>query len=225
MTVLRGSFILQLVLFVLPGLAQFNNTIEHPDTTRKFFPVTYGTKKWKPLVGLDANRSYFYGSPVKINGLRLGADYKGVHRFGFGFYGLKKNEVFVDIPDGLYPEIDHYSEVKFKLNYASVFYERVFFKNKKWEIAIPTHLCGGGIEGYVKDSTGNYALFEASSFSSVNTGVVVKYYVFSWLAPRIGGSYRFVFNSDDLVRQAINGPYYSLGLNVMLGDLYKSVFP
>lgn len=203
------------------GFSQFDNSIKNPDTTRIFFPKTHGTKKWKPLVGFDAHRSYFSGTPVKINGIRIGADYLGTHRFGFGFYGLRKNEVFVDIPVE-YSGATDTSLVKFKLNFATLFYERVFYKTLKWEIAIPVYLGAGGLEGFVEDSLGFFRRYTASSFSSLSTGVVVKYYLFKWFAPRVGLGYRLIFNTEKPVRKAFNGFYYSFGINILFGELYKS---
>jgi hypothetical protein len=150
---IRFLFIVSCCFLFQIGYCQFDNSIKNLDTTHTFFPKTHGTKKWKPLVGFDAHRSFFSGAPVKINGFRIGVDYLGTHRFGFGFYGLKKNEVFVDVPVE-YPGATDTSLVKFKLNYAALFYERVFFKTPKWEIAIPGYLGAGGLEGFVEDSLG-----------------------------------------------------------------------
>ena len=201
--------------------SQFDNSIKNPDTTRSVFPKTYGTKKWKPVIGFDAHRSFFGGTPVKINGFKIGAEYLGTHRFGFGFYGLQKNEVFVDIPVD-YPGATDTSLVKFNVNYTALFYERVFLKTKKWEIAIPAYLGAGGLEGHVQDTTGIFKRFTASSFSSFSSGVVVKYYLLRWLAPKLGIGYRFMFNTDKSVRKAFNGPYYSFGINIMIGELYRT---
>lgn len=202
-------------------IAQFDNSIKHPDTTRILFPKTHGTKKWKPVIGFDAHRSFFAGTPVKINGFKFGVDYLGTHRFGFGFYGLNKNAVFVDIPVD-YPSSTDTSLVKFNVNYAAIFYERVFIKTKRWEIAIPAYLGAGGLEGHVEDTLGIFRRFTASSFSSFSTGTFIKYYLLKWLAPKLGLGYRFMFNTDKPVRKAFNGPYYSFGLSMMVGELYRT---
>ena len=69
--------------------------LEPADTsTFIFFPKTYGEKKWKVLVGLDARRSFFQGQKVKIDGLRIGAQFRGVHRFGLGTYSLSQKIIF-----------------------------------------------------------------------------------------------------------------------------------
>lgn len=194
-----------------------------PDSIRVFFPSHHGTKLWRPLIGFDAYRSFYSGAPVKFNGLRFGVEYKGVHRFGFGFYGLKKDLVFTDLSVD-YPLATDTSLVKFKLNYAALFYERVFYKTRKWEISLPLYLGGGGLDGYVEGNDGVFYRYTASSFSLLNTGVNVKYYLLPWLAPRIGTGFRLTFNAEKTLRKAFNGPYYAFGLSIMVGELYRSLF-
>jgi len=209
-------------LFTQLAIGQIDNSISNPDTTRTFFPKNYGTKKWKPVIGFDATRSYYSGAPVKINGLRFGVGYLGVHRFGFGFYGLKKDVVFNDLPVD-YPTAKPGALVKFRVNYAALFYERVFFKSKHWEIAIPAYLGAGHVEGFVQDSLGFYRKYMANSFSSLSTGAAVKFFIWPWLAPRVGIGYRFMFNTEKSIRQAFNTPYFSFGVAIVLGELYKVV--
>jgi len=201
--------------------SQFDNSIKNPDTTRFFFPKTHGLKVWRPLLGFDAHRSFFAGTPVKINGLRVGVEYLGTHRFGFGFYGLQKDEVFVDVPVD-FPSATDTSLVKFKVNYTSLFYERVLFKTAKWEMAIPIYLGAGGLEGFVEDSVGVFYRFTATSFSLISSGVVMKYYLFKWLALRTGVGVRLLFNTEKSVKQAFNRPYYSFGVNILLGEIIQS---
>ncbi len=204
------------------SLSQFNHVFSY-DTTRKYFPSSHGSKKWKPIVGFDAFRSFYSGKPVKFNGIRFGAEYRGVHRFGFGFYGLKRDLVFNDIVVD-YPLATDTSLVKYSLNYAAFFYERVFYKNKKWEVSLPFYLGGGGLDGYVEGSDGIYYKFLATSFSLMNAGFGLKYYLFKWLAPRIGIGYRFTFNTEKSLRKSFNGAYYSFGVSVIISELYKSIF-
>lgn len=193
------------------------------DSTSILFPKEYGQKKWKPVIGFDAYRSFYSGTPVKFNGLRFGVEYKGVHRFGFGFYGLKKDLIFTGL-DVDYPLATDTSLVKFQLNYAAFFYERVFYKTPKWEISIPLYLGAGGLDGFVEGSDGVYYRYLARSFSLLNLGVNGKYYILPWLAPRVGTGFRFTFNTEKTLRKAFNGPYYTFGLSILVGELYHSIF-
>lgn len=214
------------VYLILAMLALLNLTTysaRSSDSTRMFFPKAYGDKKWKPVIGFDAFRSFYSGTPVKFNGIRLGADYKGVHRFGIGFYGLKRDLYFSDLIID-HPQATDSSLVKFQLNYSAFFYERVFYKTKRWEVAIPIYLGGGGLNGYVEGSDGIFYKYLATSFSILNIGITGKYYLLTWLAPKVGTGSRFTFNTEKNLRKAFNGPYYSFGVNILLGELYRSIF-
>jgi hypothetical protein len=212
-----------ILLWSIAILNQSALTAQNLDTNRTFFPKSYGTKKWRPLIGFDAYRSFYSGAPVKFNGIRFGAEFIGVHRFGFGFYGLKKDLVFSDLTVSS-PHATDTSQVKFQLNYSAFFYERVFYKTKRWEISIPLYLGGGALNGFVEGSDGIFYKYLATSFSLLNTGINAKYYLFSWLAPRIGSGFRFTFNTEKNLRKAFNGPYYTFGISILVGELYKAVF-
>jgi hypothetical protein len=190
---------------------------------RKFFPRYYGDKNWKFLLGLDARRSFFRGAPVKINGLRTGLEYKGVHRFGLGFYGLSKQVVFTGIHVDN-PAATDTSRVLFNVGFASLFYERVLFKSPKWEFAIPAEFSGGTISGSFEDTSGVFLPLVESPFSALSLGFQAKYYVFSWLAPNVSVGYRLTFNTSHEVQGAFNRPYYSFGVQIILGELYRAVF-
>ena len=142
----------------------------------ELFPSKYGQKKWKVLVGLDARRSFFDGTHIKINGLRLGAEYKGVHRFGFGFYWLNKNIVFDRVVTGVEGQDISEPEVRFNLGYSSIFYERVFIKTRWWEVDFPVHLGGGRIIGTYKDTIGAFQKFTEAPFSAFIPSAQVKFY-------------------------------------------------
>lgn len=213
----------RLVLFVLIIHGLHASAQSNIFDSINFFPKSYGEKKWKPILGFDAFRSFYSGEPVKFNGFRIGVQFKGVHRFGFGFYGLKNNIYFNDI-DVNYPLATDTSLVKFNLNYSAFFYERVFFRTKKIEVSFPVYLGGGGLNGYVEGFDGVFYKYYASSFSLMCLGVVNKYYILKWLAPRIGFGYRFTFNTEKSVRKSFNGFYYNFGLSILIGELYKSVF-
>lgn len=220
------SFIKKQLLFILLSTIAFANCSYCQDTTDYLvdvFPKQYGQKPWRFLLGFDAKRSFYAGYPVKFNGLRIGAEYKGVHRFGIGVYGLKKNVVFTEI-DVNQPGATDTSVVKFHVSYSSLFYERVFYKTPKWEVALPFYLSGGTVEGIYQDSTGLFHEFANKPFSAFSGGAQVKYYIWPWLAPKVSVGYRITFNTDPEIKQAFNSPYYALGISISIFELYKTIF-
>lgn len=198
------------------------DSVSSDTTTYAFLPASHGKKEWKLLLGLDARRSFFSGIPVKINGLRIGAQFRGVHRFGLGFYGLSKNVVFTDIPVQN-PAATDTSLVVFNASYLSLFYERVIYRTKKWEFAVPFEYSSGAITGYFEDSIGTFLPLADETFNAFTVGFRTKYFLFNWLAPRFSIGYRFLFNSTKEVKLAFNKPYYSFGIQILLGELYRSI--
>jgi hypothetical protein len=202
-----------------------DNGAASDSTTRKvdWFPHSYGDKTWKLLLGFDARRSFLKDKPVKINGLRIGAKFRGVHRFGFGFYGLSRDLVFYDLPVDE-PDATDSSRVIFGLTYASLFYERVFLRNPKWEFSLPFLLSGGTLTGRYEDTAGVFRKNIHETFSALTGGVQAKYYFFPWLAGRVSVGYRFLFNTSPELKAAFNAPYYGFGAQVLLSELYRSIF-
>ena len=192
-----------------------------PDSLRIFFPTSYGNKVWRPVVALDAFRSYYSGSPIIFRGLRGGMEFSGTHRFGIGVYILKKDVVFSDIKVNS-PYATDTSQVKYKMSFMSLFYERVFFKNRRWEVSFPLYVGVGRRHGYVEDYQGNYPQYMEATFSILNAGIGAKFFIFPWLAPRIGGGFRYTIVGETSFRKAFTGPYYAFGVSVVLGELYRS---
>lgn len=223
---MKGAIAILFFIFSLTyltyGYSQ-NETTDNQNNKSELFPMKYGGKKWKFILGLDARRSFFSGVPVKINGLRTGLQLDGVHRFGLGFYGLSRQVVFTDIvvED---PAATDTSLVKFNVSYISLFYERVMYKSKKWELAIPTQLSGGSITGAFEDTSGTFLPLIESPFSAFNLAFQTKYYILPWLAPRASLGYRLSFNTTPEVKKAFNRPFYSFGVQLLLGELYRSIF-
>ncbi len=180
-------------------------------------------KKWKLLAGFDANRSFFAGRPVTINGLRLGAKYKEVHRFGIGFYALKRGVFFTDIDVDKEDATDT-SYVQFNVGFASLFYEYAFFRSKRWELAVPTYLGAGDVSATYSDTAGLYQPLRTSPFVATGTGVVAQFKIIRWFGLKAGVGYRLVFNEEKAIRKAFRGPYYKFGVSIFFGDLYNSLF-
>lgn len=212
-----------ILLFSIIGVNSYSYCIKKDTTKVELFPKSVGKKKWKVLVGLDARRSFFENQKVKINGIRLGAQLKGVHRFGFGFYALSKEIEFknlvVDKTDAMQP-----TTVLVDVNYNALFYERVFLKTKRWEISFPFSLGKGQFKTQYKNNLGNFKQWDKKPFSVFGAGFQVKYYILSWLAPRISFGYRQTFNTTPEISHAFNKPYYAYGLSISLGELIRSIF-
>ena len=189
----------------------------------EIFPNSYGEKKWGLLISLDARRSFFAGEKIKINGLKLGLTYKGVHRFGVGFYWLDKNLILNNISFNENDEaLD--PQVRFKLGYSSLFYERVFLKTRWWEISTPLHLGAGRIIAEYKDTVGTFQPHFEKPFSALIPSVQHKFYPWTWMSLKLSSGIRLTFNTDKEIKQTFNTAFYGFGLGVNPIELYKTIF-
>ncbi|UKN00545.1 hypothetical protein K6119_12460 [Paracrocinitomix mangrovi] len=220
-------YIIALGLFLILNhtYSQENHKIDSTSLKKiTFFPKEYGDKKWKILLGLDARRSFFHGHKIKLAGLKIGAEYKGVHRFGLGFYWINKPLIIDDFPVTKLDAADS-THVRFKLGYSSFYYERVFIKTRYWEVSFPVHLGGGRIEATYLDSIGAYPLLYERPFSCLTLATQTKFYPIKWFYLKISGGYRQTFNTEVEVKKAFNRPFYSFGCGISISELYRAIFP
>ena len=217
------SLVIIIILFNFSHSFGYSNPLTKDSSERILFPRNYGEKKWKLIFGLDARRSYFKDQKVKINGLRMGAQYKGVHRFGIGFYALSQSII---ITNSIIDEADAPSVTNLRatVGFSTLFYERVLFKVPKWEVSLPLYFGSGKIRSEYLNNLGNYKPLSKTPFSLLGVGISAKYYLLTWLAPRITFGQRFTYNTNKEIRKAFNKPYYAFGISISLGELYQSVF-
>jgi hypothetical protein len=207
--------------FVLLSVCSFSqNTDSANDSIRNWFPQKLGKAEWKPMIGLDARRSWYDGNPIKINGLRIGATYKGIHRFGGGYYFLKRNNLFdnIAVDD---PGATDTSLVRFRINSFALFYQRTVYKSDRWDVAIPLMFSFGSIRGFYENNAGTFVEYFHDPYSAMNTGVDAKFFVLPWLAPRLHLGYRFTFNTTKSVKKAFDRMYYAWGVSVLPFELKK----
>lgn len=180
-------------------------------------------KKTKLLLGFDSRRSFFADRNIKVFGLRMGAEYKRVHRFGLGFYFQNRPETFKGLPVNE-PDATDTSLVRFSTGFAALFYERVVFHNRKWEFSVPIYLGSGNLNSEYTDTTGKFTPRQQIPFRTFGIAATGKYYVWPWLALGTGVGYRFVGSKSPRVQEAFQQPFYMLKVQVLFGELYRSIF-
>jgi hypothetical protein len=181
-----------------------------------------GEKRWRPEIGFDSNRSFFNDRTVKFLGLRLGAEYRGVHRFGLALYGMTRPESYYGVNTNA-PDASLDKEVQYTAAFICLFYERVIIKSGKWELSVPVNIGAGSLKGSYKDNQNAYLPYLENSFSTIGTGHALKYQVLPWLEPEIGSGFRFVLDSEPEVRNTLQKPYYVIKVSIKLGELYKAI--
>ena len=208
--------------FVLALCVALSTNAQQISFEPDWLPEAVGDKKWKPLIGFDSRRSFYDDRDVKFFGIRLGAQHRGVHRFGLGIYRMNRGEtytgVLVDRPDA-----SSDAEVRYQAGFATLFYERVIMQAGKLELAAPVYIGGGNVEGTYKDVAGIFRPYVDESFSVFGFGLMAKYRLLQWLEPGVGGGMRYIYNTRPEIQRTLQSPYYAFKVSILLGEFYRDV--
>lgn len=177
-------------------------------------------KKWKFDFVLDARQTIVSNTVARLAGIRIGMEYRRVHRFGFGFYNFGDG-VNVNALNEISPFI---TVANLNLSYNSIFYERVMLFNPKWEVSLTGHLGNGTI-------TGTYTLESGRTISLPTVRVrpleisSTCYYNLTWWCSIGGGiGYRYMRQTPAEVRPIYNAPVAILRVRIKFGKLTKSIW-
>jgi len=210
------------ILIIITSFTSYSqNRFEKKGKPRTFFPQYSGEKKWKMYFAFDARRSFLLQQQIKINGFRVGVAFKGVHRFGIGIYSLT-DKISIDGITVKNPDAHESPNVRVSFGITTLFYERVFYKTKRWEVSFPAFIGTGSINSEYKNNLGNYKNLKKNNFSVIGVGINTHYYIFSWLSPRIMLGYRFSFNADDKIASGFSKPVYAIGISLNPFEAYRS---
>lgn len=216
---MKRSFICLIFLFLgVTTTAQFRDTV---------WTITGQTvlderfKKWKPDLVLDARSSTVDSRRARIFGLRLGAEYKRIHRFGVGIYGVS-SEVSSSRFEQIGPDVDSAS---FNLGYASLFYERVLFLNRKWEWSAAVHTGVGEVQvDYFLEDNPTIQNLEPVAVRPLELSTSGYYHVTWWLSAGGGVGWRTMRKSPSEIREAYNGGIYIAKVKIKFAKLTRRIW-
>lgn len=225
MKITRLFYLFALLFVGLQSQGQTVNSFKM-DTAHRDTPVK---AKVRFTFGLDARRSFLLDQNASIGGMKIGFEIDDADRFGWGFYNLRNAAVLPDVPM-LFTSADSMSsyvdtvDVSFNFSYNTLYYERVIFKNRKWEFATPFHIGGGRINATALDTNGIAQTFLDVRVIPMELSITGEYKIFRWFAVGAGLGYRAILTNDVQVQEAYNAPIYIVRAKVMFGELYRSVF-
>ena len=180
-------------------------------------------KKAKLYFAFDASRSFLAEPNVKFNGIKIGVELQEKHRLGIAFYGLEKQVRFKGKLDRReYPTAT--DTLFFNFNYASLFYDYVWLRTKRWEVTSPVHIGSGNIDLSYRDTTGRNRLYLSTSSVMVGIGGSAQFKVFRWFALGTGAGYRQMLTRDENIGKSLNAPYYQFQVKILLGELFRMTF-
>ncbi len=223
MAVLINLKITYLLLFLISFqcvFAQVQDSIPEVEKTKKERSI----RKSKMYFALDASRSFLSEPNVRFNGIKIGVELMEKHRVGLAIYGLTNQVRFMgEIDQDEYPAST--DTLYFNFSYASVFYDHVWLRTKRWELTTPFHIGIGGIDISYLDTAG----VRSSPFLSTNSvmmgfGGSAQFKLLRWVALGTGAGYRQMLTRDENIGKSLNAPFYQLQLKILLGEIYRMAF-
>jgi hypothetical protein len=227
------SILLSLSLF--SATAQFSANGEHSVFSPKkentyrdtvwiisgYKPLENNFKKWKFDFVLDARSTLVSGTVARLAGLRIGMEYRRVHRFGFGFYNLGDGVVVRSLEE-VNPDI---TRATLNIRYSSIFYERVMFFNPKWELSMTAHAGRGRITGdYIIAGGIKPQGFPDRRVRAFEFSTTAFYHLTWWFSVGGGVGYRLVPDAPEEVQSIYNAPVGILRVRIKFGKLVKSIW-
>ncbi len=199
------------------------DSLSETSKTRRFYPSQHGDDKWKFLGAVDQRHSAHKGTDLSFIGLRLGAKYKGVHRFGLGYYELNPRNFIKNSPvEGF--QLNDSAGLVFRAQYMSLFYERVIFRSPRWEFSLPFEVVGGKLSGKMFHGKNLVGEITPTPFNALGATFQTKFYLVKWFAVRVSLGYRQLFNVAPEIRQIFSHTTYSYGAQISLVDAYEAIF-
>jgi len=207
------------MLHAAPAQAQFGQSesvmlINGPCELRPY------QNKLKPDIRFDARRTLFQRNWVAVGGIRLGVQYRRVHRLGIGFYFLNtrifERNFSYDIPAEV---------IEYDFGYTSLYYERALYFDRKWEFGANVHLGGGRVRVlYQPDGLNEQVELEILNFNATEIAGYGSSSVFYWLGVGTGMGYRRIWGSNDSVTGAFSTPIFTATVQLKIGKLARSIF-
>ncbi len=178
----------------------------------------------RPVIGLDAHRSFFLNQWVKVNGVRLGINILDQYRFGLGGYASE----YIRVPDIMLKGDTFLGKTNF--NYSHIFFEYVWKDTYRWNCDAGIAL-GSGNSNLTMKRMDN--LLDTAIYSE-KVGIIelygsVEYKIWPFLGFATGFGYRLLTPEKNNfaqkeVSKAFSSPFYDMNIRIHLGELYKFMF-
>jgi hypothetical protein len=225
----RTALIVILFVSGFEALSQFNGV--SPFARRDYADTVWIVTGKRPLDALfqkqkldfvlDARQTLISNKQARLAGLRVGVEYRRVHRFGFGFYGFgdgvqlnSLNELDTTIVDAV-----------LNLSYVSAYYERVLFFNRKWEWSATVHVGRGEITGfYRRADESTFVVYPKQTVRPFELSTTGYYHLTWWCSLGVGVGYRFMRSTPDEIRPVYNAPVAIARVRIKMGKLVKSIW-
>lgn len=175
----------------------------------------------KPNFSLDARRTLFKKKWIAVGGIRLGVEYRRVHRAGIGIYFLNTRVFDRDFDLPIEAE-----RLEYDFKCTSVFYERALYFNRKWETGATFNLGGGkiGVDVQSLENPNEQNRYGDIDFSMAELSVYGKYNITYWIGVGAGFGYRFIAGATPDLRNDFSSPIFVANVQLKFLKLARSYF-
>lgn len=177
--------------------------------------------KLKADFSLDARRTLFQTKWVAVMGIKGGVEYRRIHRLGIGVYFLNTRVFDRDYDFDLSAD-----KVEYEFRYSTIYYERVLFFNRKWEVGSTLHLGGGNIRVFYQNPENLNERLQLTpvEFSTVELSGYGEYDILYWLGVGAGLGYRQIMGVNKDLRKEFSSPIFVVNLQFKLIKLARSFY-
>lgn len=186
-------------------------------------------KRYKLDFALDARQTIIGTQRTKIGGIRIGLEYRRVHRIGIGFYGLRDgilNGISGAVELNGLPQIDStITYAKLTMSYRSLYYERVMYFSRKLEWSLTSHYGIGKITGsYARLGSPTLETLPAQRLQILEFSSLCYYNLTYWISVGVGLGYRYVPAATREIREVYEAPIGLLRVRIKPGKLISSIW-
>ena len=217
---MRNSIFLLLFLVIsVPCIGQFDqdSTVQLISGERVLFPYQ---NKLKPDLRLDARRTLFQQNWIAIGGLRLGVQYRRIHKLGLGFYFLNTRIFVSEFEYDIDTDV-----VEYDFKYNAIYYDRTLFFNKRWDVGASLNLGGGDITArYQPEGTNYYVKVDEIPFSVTELSLFGTYNILHWLGIGSSFGYRRIWARTPSVDKSFSSPIFAVSLQLRVTKLVRAFF-
>lgn len=184
-------------------------------------------KDYQPLIGMDNHYTAFFGQSTNFWGAKLGLEFMQNYRMGFGAYYMPKKVAMA--PKRYDGEADT-TYRKFRMHYYTTFFEWIFIRNFRWELALPVSAGYGRAEveqwvpGRNEHTMGRWEKGKDIGEFVATFHIQAHYKIFSWVGIGLGLGWRQIISREPEIQQNLSGAILSYKIKLFPGSLYKALF-
>ncbi len=153
-----------------------------------------------------------------INGLKLGAEWRGRYRAGIGVYLLSPGVRAVtpaSLPRGVHAEL--------RFRYVAAYGEYVLLGNPRWEVSVPVQVGYGKYYHEQIAESGQTLRSDRDRVFLLEPTIGGHYRIFRWAGVGGGLGWREAFSVQPQYANQLDGPIFYGRAKLFLGDFYKVV--